>query len=54
MVHAKTFVPVTKLVTAELLSVGVVIDEVPINTDHVPVPTRGMLPARIVVSVHKF
>jgi len=54
IVHIKVLVPVIKLVTTDVLSVGVVTDEPPANTDHAPVPIRGELPASTVVSLHKF
>ena len=54
MVQTKVLVPVIKLLTLELFSVGVVTLDPPAITVHSPVPTTGELPVKVEVDVHKF
>src|ERR1035437_10217824 len=50
IVHSRVEVaPIVKPVTAELNAAGVVTTAVPAVTVHNPVPTPGLLPARVVV-----
>ena len=54
IVHTKVFVPVIKLVTAEVLSVGVVTLDPPAITVHKPVPTVGAFAFKVNMEAHKF
>lgn len=49
IVHCKIFKPDANAVTLLVSSVGVVTVPLPAITDHVPIPTRAVLPARTVV-----
>ncbi|HEY6190913.1 MAG TPA: hypothetical protein VI215_01155 [Bacteroidota bacterium] len=48
-VQTKVFVPTDRPVTPEVGSAGVVTLPVPASTVHAPVPTEGVLPARVAV-----
>lgn len=54
IVQTKILLPTDNPVTAEVGLVGVVTDDVPAITVHVPVPTVGVLPARVAVVTHTF
>lgn len=54
IVQTKVFVPVNKLVTKELFSVGVVTLDPPAITVHKPVPTVGALPVRVEFDAQRF
>ena len=54
IVHTNVFVPVIKLVTPELLRVGVVTLEPPAITVHKPLPIIGLFPFNVNVEAHKF
>ncbi len=49
IVHTNVFTPTDKLVTPEVGELGVVTVELPTMTVHAPVPTVGVLPARVAV-----
>ena len=46
-VHTKELMPLLNPVTAEALLVGVVIEAVPLRTDHKPVPAVGDTAAKV-------
>ncbi len=55
MVHWNVLVPTANPVTPEVGELGVVIVPVPAIKVHNPVPTTGVLPAKVeVVTLHKF
>jgi len=47
IVHTNELAPTDKAVTPDVGLPGVVTDPVPAITDHVPVPTEGVLPANV-------
>src|SRR6266567_8861803 len=51
IVQRKTFAPNPRPVTPDVGLLGVVIVPVPLTSVHVPVPTVGLLPARVAVLV---
>src|SRR6266849_5184659 len=51
IVQRKTFAPKPRAVTPEFGLLGVVIVALPLTSVHVPVPTVGLLPARVAVLV---
>ena len=50
--HSNTLFPVASVVTPEEFKVGVVTEEPPEITDHVPIPTTGMFALSVVVDEH--
>ena len=52
IVHTNVLLPTESPVTPDAGSPGAVTDPVPAITVHVPVPTTGVLPARVAVAAH--
>ena len=52
IVHTNVLLPTESPVTPDAESPGVVTDALPAITVHVPVPTTGVLPARVAVAAH--
>ena len=49
IVHTNVFAPTDSPVTPEVGELGVITVELPAITDHAPVPTDGVLPAKVAV-----
>ena len=51
ILHLKVFTPTLNPVTVDVGLFGEVIVPEPVRSDHVPIPTRGLFPANVVVDV---